>query len=95
VLSNVTLSVQSFLKISFAKAASKRPSRESAMQKQVIEFGGEPVGIVIPDEDRLKFIAVKFHVIDLDERRFNSADEVRVAIRDLVRSRNVAPSVHV
>jgi len=65
------------------------------MQKQVIEFGGEPVGIVIPDEDRLKFIAVKFHVIDLDERRFNSADEVRVAIRDLVRSRNVAPSVHV
>lgn len=65
------------------------------MQKQVIEFGGEPVGIVIPDEDRLKFIAVKFHVIDLDERRFNSADEVRVAIRDLVRSRNIAPSAHV
>lgn len=59
------------------------------MQKQVIEFGGEPVGIVVPDENRLKFIAVKFHVIDLDEQRFDTPDDVRVAIRDLVRSRNV------
>lgn len=65
------------------------------MQKQVIEFGGEPVGIVIPDEDRLKFIAVKFHVIDLDEQRFDTPDQVRLAIRDLVRSRNGAPSAHV
>ena len=65
------------------------------MQKQVIEFGGEPVGIVIPDEDRLKFIAVKFHVIDLDEQRFDTPDQVRLAIRDLVRSRNLAPSAHV
>lgn len=65
------------------------------MQKQVIEYGGEPVGIVVPDDDRLKFIAVKFHVIDLDERRFSSADEVRLAIRDLVRSRNGDAAIHV
>ncbi|CCF20830.1 conserved protein of unknown function [Pseudorhizobium banfieldiae] len=65
------------------------------MQKQVIEYGGEPVGIVVPDEDRLKFIAVKFHVIDLDERRFRSADEVRLAIRDLVRGRNADAAIHV
>ena len=65
------------------------------MQKQVIEFGGEPVGIVIPDSDRLKFIAVKFHVIDLDEQRFDTPDQVRLAIRELVRSRNTAPSAHV
>ncbi|CAD7050522.1 hypothetical protein RHAB21_04180 [Pseudorhizobium halotolerans] len=65
------------------------------MQKQVIEYGGEPVGIVVPDEDRLKFIAVKFHVIDLDERRFTSADEVRLAIRDLVRARNADAAIHV
>ena len=64
------------------------------MQKQVIEYGGEPVGIVIPDNDRLKFIAVKFHVIDLDEQRFGSADEVQLAIRDLVRSRNVETAAH-
>lgn len=65
------------------------------MQKQVIEYGGEPVGIVVPDEDRLKFIAVKFHVIDLDERRFTSADEIRLAIRDLVRGRNANAAIHV
>jgi len=65
------------------------------MQKQVIEFGGEPVGIVIPDADRLKFIAVKYHVIDLDEQRFDTPDQVRLAIRNLVRSRNTAPSAHV
>ena len=65
------------------------------MQKQVIEYDGEPVGIVVPDEDRLKFIAVKFHVIDLDERRFTSADEVRLAIRDLVRARNADAAIHV
>ncbi len=63
------------------------------MQKQVIEFAGEPVGIVVPDDNRLKFIAVKFHVHDLDEQRFDSADDVRIAIRNLVRDRNVAALV--
>lgn len=63
------------------------------MQRQVIEFAGEPVGIVVPDENRLKFIAVKFHVHDLDDQRFDSADDVRVAIRNLVRNRNVAAMV--
>lgn len=57
------------------------------MQRQVIEYRGEPVGIVVPDADRLKFIAVKFHVIDLDEQLFGSAEEVRLAIRDLVNRR--------
>jgi hypothetical protein len=64
------------------------------MKKQVIEYAGVPVGIVVPDDDQLRFIAVKFHVHDLDERRFGSADEVRVAIRDLL-SRNPAPPMHV
>lgn len=63
------------------------------MQKQVIEFAGEPVGIVVPDENRLKFIAVKFHVHDLDDQRFDSADDVRLAIGNLVRNRNVAALV--
>ncbi|MBD8688126.1 MULTISPECIES: hypothetical protein [unclassified Rhizobium] len=63
------------------------------MQRQVIEFAGEPVGIVVPDENRLKFIAVKFHVHDLDDQRFDSADDVRVAISNLVRNRTVAAMV--
>lgn len=54
------------------------------MQKQVIEYAGVPVGIVVPHQDRLKFIAVKFHVHDLDEHEFDSPEEVKSAIRDLL-----------
>lgn len=32
------------------------------MKKQVIEYAGIPVGITIPDGDRVKFIAVKYPV---------------------------------
>ena len=64
------------------------------MKKQVIEYAGVPVGIVVPDDDRLKFIAVKYHVHDLDEQRFSTADEVRLAIRELLASRQ-APPLHV
>nr|WP_316651647.1 hypothetical protein [uncultured Gellertiella sp.] len=61
------------------------------MQRQVIEYAGVPVGILVPDSDRMKFIAVKYHVHDLDERHFDSASDVRAAIRELLR-RNEAHS---
>jgi hypothetical protein len=54
------------------------------MSKQVIEFGGEAVGVVVPDAGRLKFVAVKYHVWDLDSRHFRSADEARAAVRQLM-----------
>lgn len=57
------------------------------MSKQVIEYGGEAVGVVVPDQDRLKFLAVKYHVWDLDAQRFGSADEARAAIRHLLADR--------
>ncbi|CAN7544246.1 hypothetical protein LJR235_003826 [Pararhizobium sp. LjRoot235] len=56
------------------------------MNKQVIEFGGEAVGVVVPDAGRLKFVAVKYHVWDLDSRYFHSADEARAAVRNLMAS---------
>jgi hypothetical protein len=56
------------------------------MNKQVIEFGGEAVGVVVPDAGRLKFVAVKYHVWDLDSRYFRSADEARAAVRSLMAS---------
>jgi hypothetical protein len=62
------------------------------MNKQVIEFGGEAVGVVVPDAGTLRFVAVKFHVWDLDSRRFRSADEARAAVRQLVASRPVLRS---
>lgn len=51
------------------------------MSKQVIEHAGLPVGIAIHQNDDYRFIAVKFHVIDLDERRFSSLTELKDAIR--------------
>lgn len=62
------------------------------MEKQVIEVGGEAVGVVVPDQGGLKFVAVKYHVWDLDSQRFSSADEARAAIRRLMADpRAVAP----
>lgn len=59
------------------------------MNKQVIEFGGEAVGVVVPDSGRLKFVAVKYHVWDLDSRHFRTADEARAAVRQLMVSQSV------
>jgi hypothetical protein len=61
------------------------------MKKEVIEYAGIPVGIVIPDENRLKFIAVKYHVHDLDEQHFSSPAEVKHAIHALMISRHPKP----
>ncbi len=54
------------------------------MSRQVIEHAGLPVGIAVHQDDAYRFIAVKFHVIDLDERRFADLSELRAAIRDHV-----------
>ena len=63
------------------------------MNKQVIEFGGEAVGVVVPDAGRLKFVAVKYHVWDLDSLHFRSADEARAAVRQLMVSQSGRRSV--
>lgn len=50
------------------------------MKKEMVEFGGQPVGIVVPENGRLKFVAVKFHVHDLDGRIYDSMEELRRAL---------------
>ncbi len=50
------------------------------MEKQVIEYAGIPVGITVPDGDRVKFIAVKFPVIDLDGGTYRNVSELQNAI---------------
>jgi hypothetical protein len=57
------------------------------MEKQVIEYAGEPVGIAVPENGRLKFIAVKFHVMDLDNRVYPSVRDVEMAIAALPKMR--------
>lgn len=50
------------------------------MKKQVIEYAGVPVGISIPDGNRVKFIAVKYPVIDLDGGSYDSIRDLQAAI---------------
>ena len=50
------------------------------MSKQVIEYAGVPVGIAIPEEGALRFVAVKFHVFDLDQRRFATLSQLQGAV---------------
>ncbi len=50
------------------------------MEKQVIEYAGIPVGITVPEGDRVKFIAVKFPVIDLDGGTYRNVSELQNAI---------------
>ena len=54
------------------------------MQKQVIEFNGEPVGAVVPDGDRFRFIAVKYGVWSLDGLLFSFPVEAKQAVTKLL-----------
>jgi hypothetical protein len=51
------------------------------LMKQVVEYQGIPVGVLVPADNLLTFLAVKFDVIDLDGKRFSSAAEAREAVR--------------
>lgn len=51
------------------------------MKRETVFYDGEPVGIVVPHEGLLKFIAVKFHVIDMDTRTFRTIAELKKAIK--------------
>ncbi|MBO3759630.1 hypothetical protein [Ciceribacter sp. L1K22] len=50
------------------------------MEKQVVEYAGIPVGISVAEGDRIKFIAVKFPVIDLDGATYGNIEELQRAI---------------
>jgi hypothetical protein len=48
--------------------------------KQVVEYQGIAVGVLIPRDGCLAFMAVKYDVMELDGRRFSSAAEARDAV---------------
>lgn len=56
------------------------PKAGLVMQKQVVEYAGVPVGILVPFADSLKFMAVKFSVMGLDGRSFRSMHDAQSAI---------------
>lgn len=49
------------------------------MARTVIEVGGQPVAVAVPEGDRYRFIAVKFPVWSLDGKLFPTPDAARQA----------------
>lgn len=47
-----------------------------------IEVDGEPLGVVIPQEDGFRFLAVRFNAFGIDGQTFASVEEARAAARD-------------
>ncbi|MDK1488602.1 hypothetical protein QN219_00785 [Sinorhizobium sp. 7-81] len=50
------------------------------MSKQTIEFAGEAVGALMPDNGQLRFVAVKYSVWPLDGRVFETPEDARRAV---------------
>ena len=57
------------------------------MSKQVVIFDGQELGIAVPLDGGMKFIAVRFNVIDLDNEIFNSVGDIRRAIAEHIASK--------
>ncbi len=61
------------------------------MNKQTIEFAGEAVGALMPDNGRLRFVAVKYSVWPLDGRIFATAEDALRAVAALSVLRHRGP----
>jgi hypothetical protein len=55
-----------------------------AQKPIVIEVSGEPLGVVVPDADGYKFLAVKFPVFGIDGHRFETVEAARLAARAIL-----------
>ncbi|BBE72367.1 hypothetical protein [Oharaeibacter diazotrophicus] len=60
----------------------------------VVEAAGQAVGILVPEESRYRFVAVKYPVWQLDGTTFPSAELAREAAQALM-ARSAAAPQHV
>lgn len=63
------------------------------MRKQTIEFAGEAVGALMPDDGQFRFIAVKYSVWPLDGKTFAKSEDAVRAIATLHGHRHRQPIV--
>ena len=47
-----------------------------------IEVDGEPLGVVVPDADGFRFLAVRFHAFAVDGQTFESVEAAKAAVRE-------------
>ncbi|QQR38769.1 hypothetical protein [Devosia rhizoryzae] len=61
-------------------------NRAERLKPIVIEVGGEPQGVVVPDAEGYRFLAVKLPAFAIDGQRFANVELAHVAVRDAVRA---------
>lgn len=60
----------------------------------VVEAAGQAVGILVPENERFRFVAVKYPVWSLDGTTFPSPDLAREAAQALMARGSQAPAIH-
>lgn len=63
------------------------------MSKQTIEFAGEAVGALMPDNGKLRFVAVKYSVWPLDGQVFQTPEDARRAVAMLQAHQQRGPAM--
>lgn len=56
----------------------------------VIEVSGEPQGVVVPDAEGYRFLAVKLPAFSIDGQKFASVEGAHLAVRDAISGINAA-----
>jgi hypothetical protein len=65
-------------------------TRPPASKPIAIEVDGEPLGVVVPQDEGYRFLAVRFSAFPLDGRVFDSVEEARTIIGEAVHAGEAA-----
>lgn len=65
-------------------------NRAPRLKPIVIEVAGEPQGVVVPDAEGFRFLAVKLPAFAIDGQRFESVETANIAVRDAVAGHSAA-----
>lgn len=65
-------------------------NRAERLRPVVIEVGGEPQGVVVPDADGYRFLAVKLPAFSIDGQRFPNIETAHLAVSRAVESGKAA-----
>ena len=60
--------------------------RAKAHKPIVIEVGGEPVGVVVPQNNGFRFLAVKLPAFTVDGQHFASVEQAHFAVSQAIRN---------
>lgn len=64
--------------------------RAKAHRPIVIEVAGEPLGVVVPNADGYRFLAVKLPAFSVDGQQFETVEKAHFAVSQAVRKDGAA-----